>query len=149
MNFFGRRSCLSAIIIVAFLLFSQYSALAENCKQKRTTPKAPNKIYKQINPLEPTPENISSGKILYQKTAKPLACFQCHGTNGGGNGPMAKGMRPEPRNFSCKAMMEKIPDGQLFWIIKNGSKGTGMLGFKALDDDQVWQVLSYLRQFSS
>jgi len=45
--------------------------------------------------------------------------------------------------------MNKIPDGQLYWVIKNGSKGTGMMGFKALSEDQIWQVVSYIRQFSN
>jgi mono/diheme cytochrome c family protein len=62
---------------------------------------------------------------------------------------MAKGMKPSPRDFSCQAMMNKISDGQLFWVIKNGSKGTGMMGFKSLNDDQIWQVVSYIRQFSN
>ncbi|MBT5550565.1 MAG: c-type cytochrome [Nitrospina sp.] len=149
MKNFSRPTYLSAMVTMAFLFFSQYPALADECTQKRKTPKAPSKTYKQTNPLEATPENISAGKILYQKGAKPLACFQCHGTNGSGDGKMARGMKPEPRNFSCKAMMENIPDGQLFWVIKNGSKGTGMMGFKTLNDDQIWQVVSYIRQFSN
>tara|TARA_B110001454_G_scaffold210802_1_gene225738 strand:- start:7 stop:171 length:165 start_codon:yes stop_codon:yes gene_type:complete len=49
--------------------------------QKRETPQAPSKIYKQTNPLEVTPEIISAGKKLYTKGAKPLAYFQCHGIN--------------------------------------------------------------------
>jgi hypothetical protein len=60
---------------------------------------------------------------------------------------MAKGMKPNPRNFSCQAMMTGILDGQLFWVIKNGLKGTGMMGFKTLKDDQIWQVVTYIRQF--
>mgnify|MGYP003979533103 FL=1 len=138
---------LSAVIALSFVLASP--AVAENCKQKRKTPKAPNKIYKQANPLKATPENISAGEKIYAKGAKPLACVQCHGVKGKGDGKMAKGMKPNPRDFSCQAMMNKIPDGQLDWVIKNGSKGTGMMGFKALSEDQIWQVVSYIRQFSN
>ncbi len=36
--------------------------------------------------------------------------------------------------------------GQLFWIIKNGSPGTGMLSFKGLKEEQIWQILLYVRQ---
>jgi hypothetical protein len=45
-------------------------------------------------------------------------------------------------------MMKNIPDGQLFWVIKNGSKGTGMMGFKMLSDDQIWQLVSYKRKLA-
>lgn len=59
---------------------------------------------------------------------------------------MVRGMNPKPRDFSCQTMMKNIPDGQLFWVIKNGSKGTGMMGFKMLSDDQIWQLVSYYKK---
>ena len=124
-------------------------ALAGDCSQKRNTPPAPDNIIKQSNPLKATAENISAGEKLYKTGAKPLACVQCHGDQGKGDGKMAMGMEPKPRDFSCQAMMKGIPDGQLFWVIKNGSKGTGMMGFNTLKDDQIWQIVSYIRQFSN
>jgi len=135
--------------MVSFLFFIAQPALADDCAQKRKTPHAPGNIYKQTNPIEVTPEVISAAEILYNKKAKPLACIQCHGAKGEGNGKMAKGMKPNPRNFACKAMMQDIPDGQLFWVIKNGSKGTGMMGFKTLNDDQIWQLVAYIRQLAN
>jgi len=151
MNLYSRLICLAAVIIISFLFFFDHPTLvlADDCIQKRKTPQAPSKISKQANPLKATPENISAGEKLYTNGAKPLACVQCHGINGKGDGKMAKGMTPKPRDFSCQAMMKDISDGQLFWIIRNGSKGTGMMGFKALKDDQIWQVVSYIRQFSN
>ncbi len=44
--------------------------------------------------------------------------------------------------------MRGIPDGQLFWIIKNGSSGTGMMVFSGLPDDQVWQLIHYIRSLA-
>jgi mono/diheme cytochrome c family protein len=149
MNLFSRRICLTAVVTMSFLALSAYPALASDCMQKRKAPQAPSKIYKQTNPLAITPENISAGEKIYTKGAKPLACIQCHGASGSGNGKMASGMTPKPRDFSCQAMMKTIPDGQLFWVIQNGSKGTGMMGFKTLKDEQIWQVISYIRQFSN
>jgi mono/diheme cytochrome c family protein len=151
MNLISRLICLTAVFIISFLFFFQYPALAlaGDCIQKRKTPQAPNNIFKQANPLKATAENISAGEKLYTKEAKPLACVQCHGVKGKGDGKMAKGMTPKPRDFSCHAMMKDISDGQLFWIIKNGSKGTGMMGFKSLKDEQIWQVVSYIRKFSN
>ena len=49
---------------------------------------------------------------------------------------------------SCGAMMKEIPDGQLFWIIKNGSLGTGMMAFPGLPDEQVWQLVQYIRSLA-
>jgi hypothetical protein len=42
-------------------------------------------------------------------------------------------------------MMKDIPDGQLFWIIKNGSQGTGMMSYAGLPDEQIWQLIQYIR----
>jgi mono/diheme cytochrome c family protein len=137
---------LSTVILTSFLFIS--NAFADDCVQKRKTPQAPSKILKLTNPLESTPENIAAGEMLYKKGAKPLACSQCHGRRGKGNGKMATGMTPKPRDFSCRTMMKDIPDGQLFWIIKNGSKGTAMMGFKMLKDDQIWQLVSYIRKLA-
>ena len=150
MNLFSRLICLTAVSIMSFLFFFEHPtlALADDCIQERNTPQAPNNISKQTNPLNATPENISAGEKLYTKGAKPLTCVQCHGVKGKGDGKMAMAMTPKPRNFSCQVMMKDISDGQLFWIIRNGSKGTGMMGYKSLKDEQIWQIVSYIRQFS-
>jgi len=44
--------------------------------------------------------------------------------------------------------MDSLPDGQLFWIIQNGSPGTAMPAFKGLADEQIWQLIHYIRHFS-
>jgi len=115
------------------------------CPQPRFTQKAPDNIYNLKNPLEATPENLKKGKMLFQVRAKPMPCKHCHGAKGDGRGPMAGGFNPPPRNFSCDKTIKGVPDGQLFWITKNGSPGTGMLAFKNLNDTQIWQLILYIR----
>jgi mono/diheme cytochrome c family protein len=92
-----------------------------------------------------SPENIKAGEKLYHETAQPLACVQCHGEKGDGAGPMGAALNPHPRNFTCGETMKDISDGQMYWIIKNGSQGTGMMAFPGMPDDQVWQLIHYLR----
>ena len=58
------------------------------------------------------------------------------------------GLMPTPRNFTSGATMKDIPDGQLFWIIKNGSPGTSMMPFSGLSDDEAWQLIQYLRSLA-
>ena len=120
----------------------------ENCVQPRKTKKAPALYLAKENPLPKTEANIKAGEKLFLKDAKPVACQMCHGKKGNGKGPGAGGMNPRPRNFTCSAMMKDIPDGQLFWVIKNGSSGTGMMSFKKLKDKQIWQLIHYIRQFA-
>ena len=88
------------------------------CPQNRKTKTAPGGYLRKTNPLLPTKDNIQKGKNLFVKDAKPTACKLCHGKRGNGNGSLAKGMEPPPRNFTCAATMKTIPDGQIFWIVK-------------------------------
>jgi mono/diheme cytochrome c family protein len=115
------------------------------CPQPRKTKSAPGKFRKMKNPLPQNTENVKAGETLFQQTAKPLACMNCHGTQGDGQGPMGAALDPRPRNFTCGETMQDISDGQLFWVIKNGAIGTGMMAFAGLPDEQVWQLIQYIR----
>ena len=117
------------------------------CPQTRTTAQAPDKIAQQKNPFETNSENFIKGESLFQWTAEPNPCKVCHGPNGNGMGMMAQGLSPMPRNFTCSQTMQEITDGQMFWIIKNGSPGTGMPAYKFLSDDEIWKLILYIRHF--
>jgi len=119
------------------------------CPQSRKTEKAPSRYVLKQNPLFATAKNIERGKLLYQTEAKPTACKMCHGIRGNGNGRLARGLEPAPRNFTCEDTMKPLSDGQLFWIIKNGSKGTAMPAHKfTLSDKDIWQIIHYLKSFA-
>jgi len=119
------------------------------CPQIRNTRSASSHQTKQSNPLPATTENLIVGEKLYRKDAKPTACYLCHGRRGNGNGSLAPKLAPPPRNFTCAETMNEISDGQLFWIIKNGSKDTAMPAHKAtLRDKEIWQLIHFIRSFS-
>ena len=118
------------------------------CVQPRKTAKAPDAFLTKTNPLSSSAGAIKAGKELFLKTAQPVACVMCHGEQGDGKGLMGAALVPPPRNFTCGAMMRDISDGQLFWIIKNGSPGTGMMSFASLSDEQVWQLIHYIRSLA-
>jgi mono/diheme cytochrome c family protein len=116
--------------------------------QPRKTAQAPDDFLVKTNPFPASAGAIAAGKTLFLKTAQPVACVMCHGEQGDGKGLMGAALIPPPRNFTCGAMMKNISDGQLFWIIKNGSMGTGMMGFPGLPDEQVWQLIHYIRSLA-
>ncbi|MET0516586.1 MAG: c-type cytochrome [Nitrospiraceae bacterium] len=118
------------------------------CPQPRRTAQAPQEFLTKTNPLPSSNATIQAGKTLFLQTAQPVACAMCHGDKGNGEGFMGAALMPPPRNFTCGAMMKDLPDGQLFWIIKNGSPGTGMMSFAGLPDDQVWQLIHYVRSLA-
>jgi mono/diheme cytochrome c family protein len=152
----GWQVCLLGILWVGLVLPGPVVASHEKghdgtsgiCPQPRKTVTAPGEYLKLKNPLEATPQNILAGETLFQIDAKPSACRVCHGISGDGLGILFSRVKPKPRNFTCVYTMEELPDGQLFWIIQNGSPGTAMPSFSYLEDNQVWQLILYLRSFS-
>lgn len=120
--------------------------LVGGCKQPRFTEQAPTQFYAMSNPFTGNRESIEAGKRLFLDSAQPVPCAKCHGKKGDGLGPMANMFDPPPRDFTCPEVVSGIPDGQLYWIIKNGSPETSMPAFKELDDEQVWQLVAYIRQ---
>ena len=130
-------------ITVIFTLVVVSSAYAVKCPEPRKTKSAPASFVKIKDVVNADKAN---GKKLFNKNAKPIACKMCHGKTGAGDGKLGKILKPHPRNFTCKATMEKISAGQMFWIIKNGSKGTGMVAHKkTLKDKEIWDVIKYIR----
>jgi len=136
-------------MVTAGLLGAGAAALAEyppaaQCPQPRFTGKAPEPIYSQPNPLAADLAAVAAGRRLYEKDAEP-SCRMCHGIKGDGLGPLSAQFDPRPRNFACKQTVNGIPDGQLFWIVRNGSPGTSMPAFHALRDEEIWRIVLYLR----
>jgi len=132
------------LVAVIFTLTMVGSACAaKNCPQLRTTKLAPAAIAKKDNTKK---ANKANGKKVYHKTAKPMTCKMCHGDKGAGNGKLGKAFKLPfaPRNFTCKKTMKKISPGQMFWIIKNGSDGTGMAAMK-ISEKEIWDVIKYIR----
>ena len=131
------------LFIIIFTLAMVSSAYAVKCPEPRKTKSAPASFVKIKDVVNADKAN---GKKLFNKTAKPMACKMCHGKTGAGDGKLGKVLKPHPRNFTCKATMKKISAGQMFWIIKNGSKGTGMVAHKkTLKDKEIWDIIKYIR----
>ena len=101
------------------------------------------------NPLPATEETIEKGKHLFQGKA---FCVTCHGKDGKGLGADIEPgtlRGPLPRNFTDQDWQAARTDGELLWILKNGSKGTAMAPFVPLilTEEEAWQVLRYVRSF--
>ncbi len=101
------------------------------------------------NPLPATPDLVAKGKALFEGKA---FCRACHGSDGKGlGGDIESGSLkgPLPRNFTDQEWQAARTDGELLWILKNGSNGTAMAPFipLILTEEEAWQVLLYVRSF--
>jgi len=100
-----------------------------------------------MNPLPASEENIEKGKALFHGKA---FCVTCHGPDGKGLGDIPGLVGKLPRNFTDKDWQAARTDGELLWILKNGSPGTDMASFilMILNEEEAWQVLLYVRSFA-
>lgn len=85
------------------------------------------------NPLAGDAAAAAEGKSLYEKTG----CVACHGNNArGAVGP----------DLTDNEWLRAPSDEMIFNTIRNGRSGTLMSPFKdMLDDRQIWQLVTYLR----
>lgn len=72
-------------------------------------------------------------------------CVGCHGGPDIEQSEIAKGLYPNPSILS-KAAKDWTPQ-QLFWIIKNGLKMTGMPAFGITHtDDMIWAIVAFTKK---
>ncbi|WHZ24184.1 MAG: Cytochrome c, class I [Nitrospira sp.] len=144
------RRCCRAVFSVVVMLAGVGCLSALGADEAVLKPRVPvDKIEEArtwTNPFPSTEENIEKGRALFQERA---FCATCHGREGKGLGDI-EGLRGKlPRNFTDKVWQAARTDGELFWILKNGSPGTDMASFVplVLTEEEAWQVLLYVRSF--
>ena len=138
-----------SILIVTALMFALSTvALAEerNPLKARVPADQRAKVRKMKNPVPMTKVNVAKGKALYEGKG---TCFNCHGKGGKGDGPAGKVLNPSPRDFTNCKFHKRRKDGELFWIIKNGSPGTGMVPLipATITEEEAWTTIHYERIF--
>ncbi len=85
------------------------------------------------------PDLIALGAGHYQG-----GCSPCHGAPGDQPNPIVMQMLPAPPLLQSR--VSKWRDRELFWIVKNGIKYTGMPAWAGqARDDEVWSVVAFLR----
>jgi len=90
------------------------------------------------NPIPGTVVSVQAGAELYKAN-----CAACHGVDAKGGGPLAGTTQVPPPSLVDHAAAH--PDGDLFYWIKTGRPG-GMPSFATqLSDEQIWDLVNYLR----
>jgi len=81
----------------------------------------------------------NAGARLYERY-----CVQCHGAPGRAPETAALSMQPVPGPLSAAAHKWQLRE--LYWIVSNGIKMTGMPAWQAhLTEQERWEVVAYLR----
>jgi mono/diheme cytochrome c family protein len=88
------------------------------------------------------PERVVAGVSHYAEH-----CSNCHGGPGVEPDDMAEGMYPKPPRLTNAS--RSFTPGELFWILKNGIKMTGMPAWGDHSDDDLWNTVAFLEKLPS
>lgn len=109
-------------------------------------PRVPMEIIAQEqkikSPYPVTPGRIEAGRKIYFGAG---LCVTCHSKDGTGvNLP-----GHPPRDFTDTKWQKLRTDGELMWVLKNGSPGTGMPIRVGTDitEEEGWNVIQFIRTF--
>jgi mono/diheme cytochrome c family protein len=96
-----------------------------------------------------TPSVSLDDPAIIQAGAKAFAtrgCARCHGAPGVNWDKFAEALNPDPPDLA--EIGKAREPGQLFWVIKNGIKMTGMPGFSLIgaDDKEIWSLVAFVRK---
>ncbi len=94
-----------------------------------------------IPPAPPaTPEFISQGANTFG-----MACATCHGQDGRHPTAIGSGLYPRAADLASPEV-QQLSNRELFWVIKNGIRMTGMPGFgRTLTNNEIWQLVDFVR----
>ena len=74
-----------------------------------------------------------------------LDCSVCHSDDGRGQTPVGEWMYPRAADLTSK-QVQSYSDQELFWIIRNGIRFTGMPAFGEVESpDHIWDLVNYVR----
>ena len=89
------------------------------------------------------PERFTDSQVVQGFCEYEAHCVTCHGAAGVANETWVNGMEPSPPYLLDAS--RKWTRSQLFWIISNGIKMTGMPAWRrSLTDDEMWSIVGYL-----
>src|ERR1700756_982027 len=95
---------------------------------------------KEANPFANDASAVADGLSHYREH-----CLICHGAPDVPSEEFSMGLNP-PAPALDEKQIQDLPDGELFWIVKNGIRWSGMPGFgEAHEDADIWKIVSFAR----
>jgi mono/diheme cytochrome c family protein len=133
------------LVLSAFLLASLgIPSARRNPTQEKTNSPEPTMTPEDAakkNPIAPTPEGLADARKFYG-----YSCSMCHGKEGDGKGDLAAEMKLELHDWRDASSIEKMTDGELFWIITNGKGKMPNQGDRS-PEKQRWNLVNLVRSF--
>jgi mono/diheme cytochrome c family protein len=94
------------------------------------------------NPVPATPQAIAEGRAHFADH-----CAICHANDGSGDTEVGRGLYPKVPDMR-RTETQSLSDGELFYIIRNGVRFTGMPAWGSDDpssDEASWNLVRFIR----
>ena len=92
------------------------------------------------NPIAPTAEVLSEARAHFADH-----CATCHGNDGSGKTEIGQNLYPKPPDMR-QPETQNLTDGQIYYIIHNGIRLTGMPAWgRPGKDDDSWKLVLFIR----
>lgn len=152
---------LIALVLVIGLLGAAAVSITHNGLSARAQPSAletaiaavmrkmamPSSARDAKNPVTNTPEVQREARLHFADH-----CAICHGNDGTGQTAMGRGLYPKPPDLRAAQTQERT-DGEIFWIIENGVRLTGMPAFAGGGEhgnsEDSWKLVHFIRHLPS
>jgi len=101
----------------------------------------PKSARKLQNPVAETPENLRDARLHFADH-----CAICHANDGSSDTPFGRNLYPKPPDLR-REQTQKLADGEIFWIIENGVRFTGMPAFGGAhgSEEDSWKLVRFIR----
>ena len=96
----------------------------------------------RVNPVSNGPEVLEQARAHWADH-----CFSCHANDGSGDTTLGKRLYPPAPDMRLPAT-QQLTDGELFYIIQNGIRLTGMPGWggeSGHDEEDSWKLVHFIR----
>jgi mono/diheme cytochrome c family protein len=138
---------LAAVVVIAGLNQIRLDALQEPGEVETFLATAVKQFMVRRSSREgipPPPSNvqqsIAEGDKLYATD-----CSMCHGSDGHTPTDSGRWMYPRASDLTSP-LVQRYSDRELFWIVKNGIRLSGMPAFGRVESDEhIWNLVNYLR----
>ncbi len=128
------------LVVSAVVLFGITVSFAPRLTPQDSTPSDASGLK---NRVKPTDKSQARAKEIYT-----VDCVICHGDTGNGKTDLAKDMQLSLDDWSDPKTLAAKSDGDLFNVIRNGKDKMPPEGAGRAKDDEVWNLVIYIRGLS-
>jgi len=152
----GTKLTLAIVTVVALIVFGILASMLRHGFSARDQPTAleaaltrsmrrlamPRAARAAKNPIAFSEQVLSEGQAHFADH-----CALCHGNDGRGETQIGRNLYPKAPDMASSAT-QSLSDGELFYIIRNGIRLTGMPAWgedTSEDDRESWELVHFIR----